>query len=118
MRIMHLVLVLLLAAVGTRAFAADWPQWLGPNRNGSSPETGLLTQWPKGGPKVLWKVEGGDGYSSVAVADGRAITLVQKDDKEYVLALDAVKGTKLWEKAIAPGFKNSYGNGPRSTPAI
>src|SRR6516162_8257959 len=38
-------------------WAADWPQFLGPNRNGSSPETGLLTTWPADGPKVLWKVE-------------------------------------------------------------
>jgi outer membrane protein assembly factor BamB len=100
------------------AFAVDWPNWLGPNRNGSSPETGLLTKWPKEGPKVLWKVPGGDGYSAVAVADGRAITLVQHDDKEWCLALDAVKGTKLWEKEISSAYKNQYGNGPRSTPAI
>jgi outer membrane protein assembly factor BamB len=105
-------------AVVPAAYAADWPHWLGPQRNGSSPETGLLTKWPKEGPKVLWKVEGGDGYSSVAVANGRAITLVQKNDKEYVFALDAVKGTKLWEKEIGPLFKNGYGNGPRSTPTI
>jgi outer membrane protein assembly factor BamB len=98
--------------------ASDWPQWLGPNRNGSSPETGLLVNWPAAGPKVLWKVPGGDGYSSIVVADGRAITLVQRDGKEWCVALDAVKGTPLWKKEIGPEFKNRFGNGPRSTPTI
>jgi outer membrane protein assembly factor BamB len=98
--------------------AADWPNWLGPNRNGSSPETGLLTIWPATGPKVLWKVAGGDGYSTVSVAQGRAITLVQHDGAQFVLALDAAKGTKLWETKIAAGYKNPYGDGPRATPSI
>jgi outer membrane protein assembly factor BamB len=98
--------------------AADWPQWLGPQRNGSSSETGLLTMWPKDGPRVVWKVLGGEGYSSVAVANGRAFTLVQRDGKELCVALDAVKGTPLWEREIGPLYKNQFGNGPRSTPAI
>ena len=79
---------------------------------------GAAHDWPTTGPKVLWKVPGGDGYSSVAVAQGRAITLVQHDGAEFVLALDAAKGTKLWETKVAGAFKNSYGNGPRSTPTI
>src|SRR2546430_17508486 len=49
-RMMIALAVLLCGAIG---FAADWPQWLGPNRNGSSPEKGLLTTWPKDGPKLL-----------------------------------------------------------------
>src|SRR5205085_2660053 len=100
------------------AFAADWPQWLGPNRDGSSPETGLLTRWPKEGPRVLWKNAGGDGYSAVAIADGRAVTLVQHDDKEWCLALDAATGKKLWETELAAAYLNQYGNGPRATPTI
>src|SRR5437762_10594000 len=87
------------------ASGGDWPNWLGPNRNGSSPETGLLTTWPKSNPKVLWKYPGGDGYSTVAIANGRAITQVQHDGGEYVLALDAVKGTKIWETKVAPEYK-------------
>src|SRR5436853_988467 len=98
--------------------AGDWPHWLGPNRNGASPETGLLTAWPTAGPKVLWKVPGGVGYSTVAIAQGKAITQVQHDGGEYVLALDAAKGTKLWETKIADEYKNGYGDGPRATPTI
>lgn len=100
------------------AQAADWPNWLGPQRNGASPEKGLLTTWPAGGPKVLWKVEGGDGYSAVAVASGRAYTLVQRGKQELVLALDAVKGSELWATPIGPAYKNQFGDGPRSTPAV
>lgn len=98
--------------------AADWPNWMGPNRNGSSPETGLLTDWPAGGPKVLWKVAGGDGYSSVAVAAGRAYTMAQRGKDELVLALDAATGKELWAARVGPAFMNQYGNGPRATPAV
>ena len=104
--------------VSFSAGAADWPNWLGPNKNGSSPETGLLTTWPATGPKLLWKSAGGDGYSTVAIAQGRAITQVQHDGAEHVLALDAVKGTKLWETKIADAYKNNFGDGPRATPTI
>lgn len=118
MRPRHAFAFAALCLITTPLAAADWPNWLGPNRNGSSPETGLLTKWPTSGPKVLWQVPGGDGYSSVAVAGGRAITLVQRDGAEQVLALDAAKGTELWHRKIAPAYKNQYGNGPRSTPTI
>ena len=100
------------------AFAADWPGWLGPQRNGASSETQLLTAWPSAGPKVLWQAKGGDGYSSVAVAEGKAITLVQRDGQELVVAFDAAKGDELWATPLAPAYKNDYGNGPRSTPTL
>ena len=112
--IIWIAFFILTASVG----AADWPNWLGPNRNGSSPETGLLTKWPAAGPKVLWKYPGGDGYSTVAVVKGRAITQVQHDNAEFVLALDAAKGTKLWETRIADAYMNQFGDGPRATPTI
>src|SRR5687767_2178712 len=48
-----------------RPGSGDWPQWRGPNRDGVSAETGLLRQWPEGGPKVLWTAATGEGFSSV-----------------------------------------------------
>ncbi|MCI0458448.1 MAG: PQQ-like beta-propeller repeat protein [Gemmataceae bacterium] len=113
-----LLLVLVAGLLVVPAHGADWPNWLGPNHNGSSPEKGLATKWPAKGPKVLWKVPGGDGYSSVVVAGGRAITMVQRGKDELVLALDAQTGKELWTAKVAPGFKNAFGNGPRSTPSI
>ncbi|GBD35623.1 Outer membrane protein assembly factor BamB [bacterium HR36] len=103
---------------GSGIWSADWPHWLGPSRNGSSPETGLISKWPANGPPLVWKVEGGEGYSAVAVANDRAFTLVQRQDRELVLCLDANTGRTLWTYDIGPGFHNEYGSGPRSTPAV
>jgi outer membrane protein assembly factor BamB len=113
----YAITLLALCAAGP-LHAADWPGWLGPKRTGASSETGLVTTWPSTGPKVLWQAKGGDGYSSIAVADGKAVTLVQRGGQQWVVALDAVKGTELWATPLAPAYKNDYGNGPRSTPAI
>ena len=53
------------------AAEAEWPCWRGPDRNGISPDTGLLKQWPEAGPKLLWQVDGlGKGFSTVAVTGG------------------------------------------------
>lgn len=95
-----------------------WPQFLGPDRTGISPETGLIDEWPADGPKVVWRVRGGVGMSGVAVADGRAITLVQKSGKQFALALDAKTGETLWETPLADAYENQMGDGPRATPAI
>src|SRR4051794_25901133 len=111
-------LLLAVLAIVPAAHAADWPHWLGPRGDGSSPETGLKTTWPSTGPKVLWTAPGGDGYSSIAVAGGKAYTLVQRGGEELVVALDAVKGAELWRCVLGPAFKNQYGNGPRSTPWV
>lgn len=117
MRYRIFALLLLVVASGS-VRADDWPRWLGPFGNGSSKETGLKLTWDEKGPKKLWEAEGGEGYSTIAVADGRAITLVQRGGKEIAVAFDAKTGSPLWQTPIAPGFKNSYGNGPRSTPTI
>jgi outer membrane protein assembly factor BamB len=117
-RLARLIVAVLLLTFPTTALAADWPQWMGPQRNGSSPETGLLTTFPAAGPKVVWKVEGGDGYSAVAVVGTRAVTMVQRDKDELVVALDAASGKELWKVRCGPAYMNQYGNGPRGTPAI
>ena len=114
-RFLPAALVFLLAIP---AGAGDWPQWLGPKRDGTSTETGLLTTWPAGGPKVLWTAKGGDGYSAFAVVGPTAYTLVQRDGGEFVVALDALKGDERWATKVAPAYKNQYGNGPRSTPTV
>ena len=86
---------------------AEWPQWRGPNRDGISNETGLLTEWPVDGPKLLWQVEGmGKGYASVAIADGRLFTLGQVDKDTHLIALNAADGAKLWSAPIGPGNPN------------
>ena len=112
------ILAVCLTLLTSLAFADDWPQHLGPNRNGISAEQGLIADIPDSGLNVLWQVSGGVGMSGVAVADGTAITIVQKENKQVVIALDAKTGESKWEVGVAPEFKNSMGNGPRAFPCI
>jgi outer membrane protein assembly factor BamB len=102
------------------AFAADWPQFLGQARNGSSAETGLLPQWPAGGPPLVWKISGlGEGYSDVSVAQGRIFTMGQNATGEFVVALDAATGKTLWHVDIThESYAEGHGNGPRGTPTV
>jgi outer membrane protein assembly factor BamB len=87
---------------------AEWPQWRGPNRDGVSNETGLLTSWPEEGPKLLWQVDGlGKGFSSVAIAGGKIFTLGQVKDAGTVLeAFALADGKKLWQTPIGNGSPN------------
>ena len=104
---------------GALAWAADWPQWRGPNRDGISAETGLLDAWPKGGPPLVWKIQGlGEGYSSAAIAAGRLFIQGQQGDEEYVLAFDAGTGKQLWRAHTGIPFNESRGHGPRGTPTV
>ena len=113
------IAILLCPFLGTLAWAADWPQWRGPNRDGISAETGLLDVWPKGGPPLVWKTQGlGEGYSSAAIANGRLFIQGQHGDEEYVLAFDADTGKQLWRVHTGIPFNESRGHGPRSTPTV
>lgn len=96
----------------------DWPQILGPHRNGLSSETNLLDKWPEGGPKELWRVPGGVGMSGLAISRGRLVTLVQKEGRQFAQAIDAVTGKLIWERDLAAEYRNSMGDGPRATPTI
>ena len=79
--------------------AADWPQWRGPQRNGVATETGLLKEWPKEGPKLLWKVsDAGRGYSTPAVVGDRLYLLGNEGlDNEFVEALAVKDGHQVWK---------------------
>ncbi|MBI2480788.1 MAG: PQQ-binding-like beta-propeller repeat protein, partial [Planctomycetia bacterium] len=95
-----------------------WPQHLGPARNGISQETGLLDTWPAGGPKEMWRVKGGVGMSGLAIVGDRLFTLVQREDQQGVVALDAATGNAMWRVAVAPAYENQMGDGPRATPTV
>lgn len=106
----------------TVAVADDWPQFRGKNRDGISPEKGLLAKWPEGGPKLLWQNKDlGLGFSSVAVVKDTIYTLGTKGEDEVVFALDAKTGKELWTAKIGPIFTfkgNVWGDGPRGTPTL
>jgi outer membrane protein assembly factor BamB len=109
----------LAAAAPPRASAGDWPCWRGPARNGISAETGWLDRWPAEGPRVLWKASVGTGFSSFAVAGGRAYTLGNADTTDTVFCLDAETGKVLWSHAYPSDLGDRYfEGGPTSTPAV
>lgn len=110
---------LLLPVVLLSPALAQWNQWLGPNRDGKSPETGLLREWPDGGPDRVWQIESlGAGYSSLAVAEGRIFTQGLKNGKQVLMALDTRTGETVWETAHGRKYSNGRGDGPRGTPTV
>lgn len=116
---MNRLLVPALLASAFLTAAADWPQWRGPNRDDISKETGLLKQWPEGGPKLAWmNKDVGLGYSGYAIAGGKLFTVGLRGDTELLIALDTKTGKELWATPVGPMLKNGWGDGPRATPTV
>lgn len=118
----RLISTALLALILTPVLvSADWPQFRGPDRTGVSRETGLLKQWPAGGPKLDWKTTKlGGGYSGVSVAAGRIYTMGDGDDASYVHALDEKTGKLVWSVKVGEtgGEKGNRYPGTRCTPTV
>jgi outer membrane protein assembly factor BamB len=116
---MRLANTLFAFLISTAPGGEDWPQWRGPNRDGLSRETGLLSSWPAGGPPLVWKAAGlGAGYSTVTVDGGRVFTLGTARDIEYLIALDARTGKEFWRARIGRRYENNRGDGPRGAPTV
>src|SRR5215471_1899791 len=96
--LVSLNLAISLFATAFVAQAADWPQWRGPKRNGISQETGLLKEWPKDGPKLLWHLNDiGTGYSTPSVVGDRIYLLGNQGlDNEFVQARAVKDGKLIW----------------------
>ena len=102
----------------TGVVAADWPQWRGPMRDGTSTETNWSHAW-KGEPKRLWKAAVGTGFSSIAVAEGSAYTQGNVGGTNLVWCLDALTGIARWQFAHAESLmSNQFEGGPTSTPLV
>lgn len=118
-----LAVVSLTSSAHLNASAADWPQWRGPERSGTSKETGLLRQWPSGGPKLLWQVnEIGDGYSTPVVVGNRIYLMSNQGmENEFVQALSTQDGKVVWTTRVG-NVGNPNQNPPyakaRSTPTV
>jgi outer membrane protein assembly factor BamB len=109
------------------SLGADWPQFLGPNRDGVSAETGLLKQWPKGGPPLAWTYSDcGLGYSGPAIVGDRLYFSGGRKNSEYVIALDLKSASsqspkEIWTAKIGPLFTwkgNNWNMGPNATPTV
>jgi outer membrane protein assembly factor BamB len=126
-RMTMLLLAMVMALPGAakaqlKASVGDWPGWMGPDRTGVSQETGLLKQWPKEGPKLMWKVTDiGEGYSTPSVAAGKIFLMSNRGtNDEFAIALNIKDGSKLWEQRIGkvgPNRGPQY-PGSRSTPTV
>ena len=115
------VFAMLLAAgclLSTNAYAADWPMWRGPDRNGTTP-TKIDPAFAKGGIDVKWNAEIGVGFSGVTVADGHAYTAGWADGKTTFYAFDTKTGDKKWAHSFTtPKYDNLNVGGPRGTAAV
>jgi outer membrane protein assembly factor BamB len=99
--------------------STDWPQWRGPDRNGLSKETGLLSQWPRSGPPVVWSAAMlGAGYGSIAVQGDRVYVQGMRNRQSVVSTLNRADGKLMWVRILGPAGENDRGPGPRSTPTI
>jgi len=115
--------------------ADDWPQWLGPQRDGVWRETGILEKFPEKGPAVRWRTEIGIGYSGPAVAGGKVFVTDRVLDqgatnpesgfsrnvvagKDRVLCLDEANGKIFWKYEYPSRYQVSYPAGPRTTPVV
>lgn len=117
-----------LAASAAQPNAEDWPRWRGPRLDGISRETGLLNEWPKDGPRQIWRIDLAGGFSAVAVADGRLFTQTKEGNQEIVLSLDAATGKELWRYrydadydahvTFTSGPRPETRTGPRATPTV
>ncbi|HEY3321106.1 MAG TPA: PQQ-binding-like beta-propeller repeat protein [Planctomycetota bacterium] len=114
---MRIALHLISAILMTSVLAADWPQFRGPNRDGKSTETGLLTQWPDDGPPRLWKIDGlGSGYGHPAIA-GQTIFTAGMVHERGTLRACSLDGYLKWQADYGPEWSRSY-PGARCTPTV
>jgi hypothetical protein len=107
----------------TQLQADDWPQFRGPSRDGCSKETGLLKEWPEGGPKLLWKYsKTGVGFAGPAIVGDRLFIEGGKGQDDVLFALDIQNGVKeLWSARMGPIFQwkgNEWNAGPNVTPTV
>ncbi len=97
----------------------DWPQWRGPDRTGISKETGLLKEWPAGGPAVFWSVANiGDGYGTVAIKGNQIFVQGTKKNDSVTHCLNRADGKTVWTTTLGSRLEHSRGHGPRGTPTV
>jgi len=99
----NMTLIAIILMVAACSSLADWPQYLGPDRNAISPEKGLLRSWPEAGPEVLWTISLGAGYGGAAVSDGKVYVLDRDgNDKDVLRCLDLVRAGSSTRDREAP----------------
>ncbi len=110
----------IVAISATTLHGGEWPQILGPNRDGVVTGEAIADRWPNSGPPIVWERSVGTGFAGIAIADGKAILFHRVLGKERVEAMDAATGRVLWTSDAPATFQPSYtsDNGPRAVPLI
>ena len=102
--------------------ADGWPQWGGPDRNFEVVGPPLRERWAEGGPARMWTRPLGDGYAGIAYSDGRLYTMYRSDERESIVALDALTGRTVWQRdypaPFLPDTDLQPGPGPHATPLV
>jgi outer membrane protein assembly factor BamB len=111
--------LIVLIAYGLTAFAADWPQFLGPQRNGSYPDAEFAAA-SLGDAHLVWKKGVGAGFSAPVIAAGKLILFHRVNDRETVECMEPATGKRVWIFDYATAYRDDFGfdEGPRGTPAI
>ncbi len=111
---------LLFAGRSSVVWAGDWPQILGPHRNGIANDERLLEKWPAGGPRELWSRPVGEGYSGAVVVGQTAVIFHRLDDTERVEAIDVANGQRIWKADFEATYRGGINSdlGPRCTPVL
>jgi outer membrane protein assembly factor BamB len=113
--------IILIAVFGCAPIlAADWPQFLGPDRNGVYAGPELNEKWAPAGPAVVWRKPVGEGFSGPVVAQGRLILFHRVENREVVESLDARTGAVQWRHAYPATYRDDFGfdEGPRAVPVV
>src|SRR5712671_3233269 len=101
--------MLALVLLGAQAIAADWPQLLGPGRDGVYGGPPLSETWGASGPRVVWRRTIGQGLSGPIVVQNRLILFHRVADRETVEAIDAAGGKTLWQYAYPTSYRDDFG---------
>ena len=120
MRRLLLGSAVLALALGAQTIAADWPQILGPFRNGVYAGPPLGETWPATGPRVIWRRQIGAGLSGPVVVQNRVILFHRVSNREVVEAIDAASGKTLWQYGYPTSYRDDFGfdEGPRAVPVV
>lgn len=104
----------------TRVSGSDWPRFLGPDGNNKSTETGIQTDWPSGGPTVVWAKAVGEGYAGPTVSKGRLFHFDRAGTNARLVCLESETGSEIWRAEYPMEYEDYYGysNGPRASPLV
>ena len=100
--------------------ADDWPQILGPNRNGRANGETLLEKWPAGGPEKIWSRPCGTGFAGVAVSDDQVYLFHRMRDRDLLECLEAATGQLVWKQDFQAVYRGGFSSdtGPRCVPLV